>query len=167
MWTFPACSALLGSVLQEFLSKWGRPEGAQTDDEEASQASGHAPQPYISTPSVLPELKEREGGAFQDSAPPQSYGGESPATEDLPICLHLLDPCSVCCCRSRGTRAAAFTNLSLWIVWEGYKPSVQVEACALTSQNRAAHLNLHMRCAYRPYIVSCGSTIPLRSHKMS
>ena len=72
------------------MSKWGRPEGAETDEEEASQASGHAPQPYVSTPSVLPELKEREGGAFQDSGPPPSYGGERPAAETLPVCLCLV-----------------------------------------------------------------------------
>ena len=76
VYTSPACSVLSYLILQEFLSKWGRPEGAETDEEEASQASGHALQPYVSTPSVLPELKEREGGAFQDSGPPQSYGGE-------------------------------------------------------------------------------------------
>lgn len=63
--------------MQEFMSKWGRPHGAsEPDEEEASQASGHSPQPYLSMPATLPELKEREGGAFQESSPPQGYGGE-------------------------------------------------------------------------------------------
>ena len=59
------------------MSKWGRPQGAKPDEEEASQASGHYPQPYLSMPATLPELKEREGGAFQESAAPQGYGGQS------------------------------------------------------------------------------------------
>ena len=59
------------------MSKWGRTQGAEEpDEEEASQASGHSPQPYLSMPATLPELKEREGGAFQESSPPQGYGGE-------------------------------------------------------------------------------------------
>ena len=62
------------------MSKWGRPQGAEPDEEEASQASGHYPQPYLSMPSTLPELKEREGGAFQESSAPQGYGGESTLT---------------------------------------------------------------------------------------
>ena len=59
------------------MNKWGRPHGAEEPaEEEASQASGHTPQPYLSMPATLPELKEREGGAFQESSPPQGYGGE-------------------------------------------------------------------------------------------
>lgn len=58
------------------MAKWGREDGAASD-EEASQASGKFPQPYLSQPSTLPELKEREGGAFQESSPPQGYGGET------------------------------------------------------------------------------------------
>ena len=58
------------------MSKWGRPQGAETDEEEPSQASGRSPQPYLSMPATLPELKEREGGAFQESSAPQGYGGE-------------------------------------------------------------------------------------------
>lgn len=59
------------------MSKCGRPDGtASGDDEEASQAAGQSPQSYLSMPSTLPELKEREGGAFQESYPPQGgYGG--------------------------------------------------------------------------------------------
>ncbi len=68
------------------MSKWGRPQGAQPDEEEASQASGHYPQPYLSMPSTLPELKEREGGAFQESSAPQGYGGEStPTFHKIPV----------------------------------------------------------------------------------
>jgi len=69
----PKCPTL---HMQEFMSKWGRSEDAEAD-EEASQASGKAPQPYLSMPSTLPEIKEREGGAFQESSPAQGYGGET------------------------------------------------------------------------------------------
>ena len=72
------------------MSKWGRPHGAQEPaEEEASQASGHTPQPYLSMPATLPELKEREGGAFQESSPPQGYGGEpvhSSLSHQMPRC---------------------------------------------------------------------------------
>ena len=67
------------------MSKWGRPHGAEPDQEEASQASGHCPQPYLSMPSTLPELKEREGGAFQESSPQQGYGGECLVSTNLSV----------------------------------------------------------------------------------
>ena len=71
-----AVSDVVLYIVQEFMAKWGREKGAASN-EEALQASGEFPQPYLSQPSTLPELKEREGGAFQESSPPQGYGGET------------------------------------------------------------------------------------------
>jgi hypothetical protein len=78
MFQYLGCCAVsdVSYIVQEFMAKWGREDGAASD-EEASQASGKFPQPYLSQPSTLPELKEREGGAFQESSPPQGYGGET------------------------------------------------------------------------------------------
>lgn len=41
----------------------------------ASMARGRFPEPYLSQPATLPELKPREGGEFQEMTTGSGYGG--------------------------------------------------------------------------------------------
>ncbi|CAL8464893.1 g4428 [Coccomyxa elongata] len=62
------------ALAQEFLDKCKKPADAE-EGEAASMARGRFPEPYLTQPATLPELKAREGGERHETTTGAGYGG--------------------------------------------------------------------------------------------